>query len=316
MGELAHDEVDIAVETCGFCHSDLSMKNNDWGISEYPFVGGHEVVGRVIGKGAHVSHLEIGQRIGLGWYSRSCGLCDPCMRGDQNICVVAESAIVTRHGGFANKVRAQAFWCTPIPDALDLSAAGPLFCGGITVFNLIVQNAITALDHVAVVGIGGLGNLALQFLSAWGCEVTAISTSESKFDEAKALGATHFLHARDPDALKAAAGRFKMILVTVNVPLDWDLYMTMLDKRGKLHIVGAVPSVTSSGFPLIEQQKIIGGSPLGSPGLVKQMLDFCARKEIAPVTQKYALSQINTAFENMEAGKARYRLVLENDISS
>lgn len=316
LGELAHDEVDIAVETCGLCHSDLSMKNNDWGISDYPFVGGHEVVGRVIGKGAHVSHLEIGQRIGLGWYSRSCGLCDPCMHGDQNLCVVAEGTIVTRHGGFANKVRAQALWCTPIPDSLDPSVVGPLFCGGITVFNPIVQNAITALDHVAVVGIGGLGHLALQFLSAWGCEVTAISTSESKLDEAKALGATYFLHARDLAALKAAAGRFKMILVTVNVPLDWDLYMTMLERGGKLHIVGAVPSVTSAGFPLIEQQKTIGGSPLGSPGLVKQMLDFCARKEITPVTQKYALSQINTAFENLEAGKARYRLVLENDISS
>ncbi len=312
LGDLAHDEVDIAVETCGLCHSDLSMKNNDWEITAYPFIGGHEVVGKVIGKGEHVSHLEIGQRVGLGWYSRSCGLCAPCLNGDQNLCVLAEGTIVNRHGGFADKVRAQALWCTPIPEALDPAAVGPLFCGGITAFNPIVQNGITALDRVAVVGIGGLGHLALQFLSAWGCKVTAISTSDSKLDEAKALGADHFLDARDPEALKSAAGKFKMILVTVNVPLDWDLYMTMLDRRGKLHIVGAVPSVTSTAFPLIEQQKCIGGSPLGSPGLVLQMLDFCARKEIAPVTQRYPMREINTAFDDLKAGKARYRLVLEN----
>ena len=312
LGELAHDEVDLAVEACGICHSDLSMLNNDWGLSAYPYIGGHEVVGRVLDKGANVNNLELGQRVGLGWYSRSCGVCQPCLNGDQNLCVVAEGTIVQRHGGFADKVRAQALWCTPVPEALDPAAAGPLFCGGITVFNPIVQNSIAATDHVAVVGIGGLGHLALQFLAAWGCEVTAITSSESKAAEAKQLGADHVLVSRDVDAMKAAAGRFRMILVTVNVELDWDLYISMLARRGTLHIVGAVPSVSSGSFPLIEQQKSITGSPLGSPGLVRTMLDFCARKKIAPVTQSFPMSKINEAFAELKAGHARYRLVLEN----
>lgn len=313
LGELAHDEVDIAVETCGICHSDLSMRNNDWGLSVYPFVGGHEVVGRVLARGDKVTHLEVGQRVGLGWYSRSCGLCGPCLRGDQNLCVAAEGTIVERHGGFADKVRAHALWCTPIPEAIDPASAGPLFCGGITVFNPMVVNRIVATDHVAVVGIGGLGHLALQFLSAWGCEVTAISSNESKADGAREMGADHFINARDGDALKAAAGRFRMLLVTVNVPLDWNAYMAMLARGGVLHVVGAVPEVAVPGFSLIGQQKSISGSSLGSPGLVQTMLDFCVRKGIAPVTRTFPMSRINEAFAELEAGNARYRLVLENE---
>ena len=147
LGDLRHDEVDVAVESCGICHSDLSMRNNDWGISAYPFIGGHEVVGRITAKGEHVSDLEIGQRVGVGWYSRSCGRCAPCLNGDQNLCVVAEGTIVHRHGGFADSVRSQALWCTPLPDALDPQSAGPLFCGGITVFNPIVQNGVMRWIH-------------------------------------------------------------------------------------------------------------------------------------------------------------------------
>ena len=313
LGDLAHDEVDIAVESCGICHSDLNMQQNDWALSQYPFVGGHEVVGKVIAKGTNVAHLEIGQRVGLGWYSRSCGMCQPCLNGDQNLCLVIEGTIVQRHGGFADKVRAQSLWCTPVPDTLDPAIIGPLFCGGITVFNPIVQNHITATDHVAVVGIGGLGHLALQFLAAWGCEVTAITTSEAKAAEAKQLGADHVLISSDLDAMKAATNRFRMILVTVNVELDWDLYMSMLERRGTLHIVGALPSVTTGSFTLIEHQKSITGSPLGSPGLVNTMMNFCARKNIAPVTQSFPMRQINEGFAELKAGNARYRLVLQND---
>jgi uncharacterized zinc-type alcohol dehydrogenase-like protein len=314
LGELAHDEVDIAVESCGICHSDLSMVNNDWELSAYPFVGGHEVVGKILTKGENVGLLEVGQRVGLGWYSRSCGVCQPCLNGDQNLCVVAEATIVQRHGGFADKVRAQSLWCTPIPDALDPAIVGPLFCGGITVFNPIVQNAITATDHVAVVGIGGLGHLALQFLAAWGCEVTAITTSESKAAEAKQLGADNVLITKGIGAMKAAVGSFRMILVTVNVELDWDLYISLLARRGTLHIVGALPFVSTGALPLIEQQKSITGSPLGSPGLVNTMMEFCARKNIAPVTQSFPMGEINEAFDELKAGNARYRLVLTNDV--
>ncbi|MEM7010482.1 MAG: NAD(P)-dependent alcohol dehydrogenase [Verrucomicrobiota bacterium] len=311
--EIGPDQVEIAVETCGICHSDLSMKNNDWGLTSYPFVGGHEVVGTIERVGAFVTNLKVGQLVGLGWYSGSCLTCPTCLRGDHNLCPKAEATIVSRHGGFASHVRAQSIWCVPLPATLSPASAGPLFCGGITVFNPIIQNGIIATDSVAVVGIGGLGHLALQFLSAWGCEVTAISTNPDKEAEARSMGADHFLNARDEATLKASAERFDLILVTVNVALNWPLYLGMLKRQGKLHIVGATPPVEVSSEQLIEYQKSVTGSPLGSPALVGTMLDFCARKQIAPITQSFPMSEINQAFAELEAGKPRYRLVLVND---
>lgn len=313
--DLGPDQVEIGVENCGICHSDLSMKKGDWGITTYPFVGGHEVIGIVRQVGEFVRNVEVGQRVGLGWYSGSCLACSTCLDGDQNLCPDAEGTIVGRYGGFADRVRAQSTWCIPLPDSLDGSTAGPLFCGGITVFNPIVRNGIVATDSVGVVGIGGLGHLALQFLSAWGCEVTAISTNPAKEVEARELGADHFINSRDRDALKAASDRFDLILVTVNVKLEWDLYFKMLRRKGRLHVVGATPPVEVASSQLIEYEKSLTGSPLGSPSLVGKMLEFCARKSIAPVTQHYPMSQINEAFDQLESGQARYRLVLENDFS-
>lgn len=312
--ELGPDQVEISVESCGLCHSDLSMKNNDWGITSYPFVGGHEVVGRVERKGEFVSHLNVGDRVGLGWYSGACLTCPTCLGGDHNLCPNSEGTIVGRHGGFASRVRAQAIWCSPIPEELDATKVGPLFCGGITVFNPIVQNGIVATDHVGVIGIGGLGHMALQFLSAWGCEVTAFSTNPAKEAEARGLGADHFVNSRDSAAMAKLKDTYDMILVTVNVALDWPAYMSMLKRKGKLHVVGAVPPIETSSEPLIEQQKSLTGSPLGSPALVQTMLEFCARKKISPITQAFPLSEINAAFAELEAGNARYRIVLENDL--
>ncbi len=312
LPDLGPGQVEIQVERCGICHSDLSMKNNDWGITTYPFVGGHEIVGKIVQVGAFVSHLAVGQRVGVGWYSGACLTCPVCLRGDQNLCPSAEATIVGRPGGFAERVLAQAIWCTPIPEGIDPASAGPLFCGGITVFNPIVQNGIVATDRVAVVGIGGLGHLALQFLSAWGCEVTALSTNPAKEAEARSMGADHFVNTAENANLKALKDAFDLILVTVNVALDWPLYLSMLNRRGTLHVVGAAPPVTVPTGELIEYQKSVTGSPLGSPALVQTMLEFCARKQIAPITQSFPMSEINEAFAVLEAGNARYRLVLEN----
>jgi len=310
---LEANQVDVRVETCGLCHSDLSMKDNDWGMTQYPFVGGHEVVGRVESVGDGVTHLKVGQRVGVGWYSGSCQTCSYCLEGAQNLCPNSEATIVGRHGGFADVVRAQALWCVPIPETLQAAEVGPLFCGGITVFNPIVQNQIVALDHVAVVGIGGLGHMALQFLGAWGCEVTAFSTTDNKEAEARSLGADHFVNSKNKDALEKLKDSFDMILVTVNVPLDWPLYLSMLKRRGTLHLVGAVPEVGSPGLELIDGQKQITGSPLGSPALVTKMLEFSGRKKVQPMTQHYPMSKINEAFEDLKAGKPRYRIVLDAD---
>ena len=314
-GELGRDEVEIDVDYCGICHSDLSMWTNDWHMSQYPFVPGHEISGRVAAKGDSVKHLELGQKVGLGWYSASCGTCQQCLSGNQNLCASSESTIVGRYGGFAEKVRAQALWVTPLPDALDPSSAGPLFCGGITVFNPIVEYGVSPTDRVGVVGIGGLGHMALQFLSKWGCEVTAFSTSAEKEQHAKALGAHKFVNSRNASQLDSIAGTLDFLLVTVNVELDWERYIAALRPKGKLHLVGAAPKVESAVFPLIMGQKSISASPLGSPATTASMIEFSARHAIAPKTEIFPMSEANQALKKLHDESPAHRIVLKNDFS-
>ena len=314
-GPLGDGQVEIAVESCGICHSDLSMLDNDWGMTAYPFVPGHEVVGRVVALGAHTKRLKLGDRVGLGWYSNSCGSCYQCLSGNQNLCGSAEGTIVGRHGGFATRVRANWTWVSPLPETLDASKAGPLLCGGITVFNPLLECGIKPTDSVAVIGIGGLGHMALKFLRAWGCDVTAFTTSDAKREEALRLGAHHTLNSRNPAELAGAAGRFDFILNTANAGLDWNAYVGALKPKGRLHTVGAVPEpMGMMAFPLILGQKSLSGSPLGSPSATDTMLQFSARHGIVPTTETFPMSRANEALEHLRSGKARYRIVLVNDL--
>jgi uncharacterized zinc-type alcohol dehydrogenase-like protein len=285
-GELGRDEVEIKVSHCGICHSDLSMRNNDWGMTEYPFVGGHEAVGEIVAMGENAKGLSVGDTVGLGWNAKTCGHCRFCLSGYQVNCPELVGTIVARHGAFADRVRCSWDWAIKLPDGLDPSKAGPLFCGGITVFNPFVQLDIKPTDKVGVIGIGGLGHLALQFADKWGCEVTAFTSDLTKTDELKALGADHVVNSRDDAGLEKLKGKFDMILSTVNVSLNWPKYMDALAPKG---------------------------TATGSQAVVAKMLEFCARHNIETVTENYKMSQINEAFEHLESGKARYRIVLEND---
>jgi uncharacterized zinc-type alcohol dehydrogenase-like protein len=318
-GTLGPDQVEIAVEYCGVCHSDLSMLENEWGMTQYPFVPGHEIVGKIKAVGDHVDARKVGQRVGLGWFSGCCMACSSCLGGDHNLCtdsIKCESTIIHRHGGFADRVRAHWVWTQPLPEALDYKKAGPLFCGGVTVFNPIVQNNVKPTDRVGVIGIGGLGHMALAFLNKWGCEVTAFTSSDSKRAEALQLGAHNVVNTRDKDQLKKIAGSLNFILSTVNATLDWNEYIGALAPKGRLITVGVVAEpIPLAAFPLISGQKSFGGSPLGSPSTIEKMIDFCARHKISPVTESYKMSEINEAFEHLKAGKARYRIVLTNDIA-
>lgn len=310
-GPLGPHEVEIDVESCGICHSDLSMIDNEWGRSKYPLVPGHEVVGTIAKVGAAVTRLKVGQRVGLGWHSGYCMSCPSCMAGDHNLCGSAQGSIIAHHGGFADKVRAEAPSVVPLPQQLDGQSAGPLFCGGITVFNPLVQFDIPPTAKAAVIGIGGLGHLALQFLKAWGCEVTAFTSSEAKKTEALALGAHHTLDSRDKKEIKAAAGSFDLILSTVNVKLDWNAYMATLKPRGRLHFVGATLEPLDLGvFSLIGGQRTVSGSPVGSPATIARMLEFAARHNIQPVTEIFRFDQVNEAIARLKSGQARYRIVL------
>lgn len=311
-GELGPDQVEVDVQYCGICHSDLSMLKNDWGMTAYPFVGGHEVVGTISAVGDHVPNLKVGQRVGVGWYSASCLHCQQCLSGNHNLCPDAQGTIINRHGGFAEKVRSHWVWTTALPDELDGSKAGPLFCGGITVFAPIVNCKVSPTDRVGVIGIGGLGHMALRFLDAWGCDVTAFSTSADKEEEARTLGADHFVNVKEDGALKKLSESFDFVLNTTNVTLDWDAYLATLRPKGTLHSVGAVESFgVKSFFGMLEKQRSMSGSPLGSPALVNDMIAFCARHDLLPVTETYDMKEINEAFDKLENGSPRYRLVLK-----
>lgn len=315
-GPLKPEQVEIAVSHCGICHSDLSMIDAEWGMTKYPLVPGHEVVGTVSAIGEQVKGLKVGQRVGLGWYSGSCMSCRQCLSGNHHLCAKSEATIVGRHGGFADRVRAHWAWVTPLPEGLDSAKVGPLFCGGATVFNPIVSFDVKPTNRVGVIGIGGLGHMALQFLNKWGCEVYAFTSSDSKQEEAKQLGAHKVVNSRDSSAMRRIKGSLDFIISTVNVPLDWNAIIESLAPNGRLHLVGAVlQPIPVSAFSLIGGQKTISGSPVGSPSLAATMLDFSARHSIAPVTENFKLSEVNDALEHLRAGKARYRIVLENDLN-
>jgi uncharacterized zinc-type alcohol dehydrogenase-like protein len=313
---LGNEQVELEVLYCGICHSDVAMLNNEWGLTQYPFVPGHEVVGRVIAMGPDAKLVHLGQIVGLGWNSGSCLFCTQCLAGDHNMCRTLEQTIVARHGGFATRVRCHWVWATPLPEGVDVAKAGPLFCGGITVFNPLLQEDVLPVHRVGVIGIGGLGHLALQFLNKWGCDVTAFTSSSAKSDEAKKMGAHHVIDTHSAEALAAAAGSFDFVLSTVTANIDWSAYLGTLSPRGRLHIVGVPPEPMAIGaFPLIAGQRSVGGSPSGGPGTVAKMLDFCARHNIEAVTEEFPMSKANEALAHLEAGKARYRIVLKNDLA-
>jgi len=313
LGPLGDHQVDIKVEYCGICHSDLHMIDNAWGMSSYPIVAGHEVIGKVEAVGAHVKGLSVGQRVGVGWNSGSCMTCEWCLTGNHSLCASAIPTVLGRYGGFSERVRATDEWVIPIPEKLKAEAAGPLLCGGVTVFNPMVKFNVKPTDRVGVIGIGGLGHLALLFLDAWGCEVTAFSSHPDKEGEARKFGADHFVNSRDCDSLSKLANSFDYIISTVDVPLDWGSFLNALRPQGRLHFVGALlQPPTISVFPGLLYEKNVSASVTGGPPVMRKMLDFAARHNITPQTESFRINQVNDAIEKLRKGAVRYRAVLQN----
>jgi uncharacterized zinc-type alcohol dehydrogenase-like protein len=313
LPEIGNEEVDIKVAYCGLCHSDLSMINNEWGTSQYPLVPGHEIAGEVIRAGRDVKGLQVGDKVGMGWFSSSCMHCAHCMSGDHHFCNEAGQTIVGRHGGFADVVRSHWSWAIRLPENIDMAKAGPLFCAGITVFTPLIAAGIRPTDKVGVIGMGGLGHLAVQFLSHWGCEVVAFSSNSSKVQEIQELGATRVIDSTDASALQTIRGELNFILSTVSVPLNWDLYLNCLAPRGELHTVGVVMEpMQIPAFSLINGEKSVAGSPSAGPALISKMLDFCVRHNIYPVVEEFIMEEVNDAVQHLKEGKARYRIVLKN----
>lgn len=309
---LGAKDVEIAISHCGICHSDLHLVNNDWRMSRYPLVPGHEIVGTVAQLGADVRGLAPGQRVGVGWQSGSCGACEWCERGDENLCAGSVATCNPGPGGFADRIRVSARFALPIPEALPSRDAAPLLCGGITVYTPLREHGIGAHSRVGVIGVGGLGHLALQFARALGSEVTAFSTSPDKETEARALGAHHFITTRERSALKAVRGSFDFILSTVTADLPWTDYVAALRPRGTLCLVGAAPSaVALPAFALIGANKKLSGSNTGSPALIREMLQVAARTGVRARTEPFRLQDVNTALGRVARNEVRYRAVLE-----
>src|SRR6202789_701599 len=219
--ELGPDEVEVKITHCAVCHSDIHLIDNDWGISKYPFIPGHEIVGTVTLVGSSVHDLKVGQRVGIGWQADSCGICEWCRQGDENLCAKSQPTCVGRNGGYADAIRVNSRFAIPVPESLESENVAPLLCGGVTVYSPLRNLLARPASRVGVIGIGGLGHLGLQFARAFGCEVTAFSTSADKEAEAKELGAHNFVNSRATGALKKVANSFDLILSTVSADQDF-----------------------------------------------------------------------------------------------
>jgi uncharacterized zinc-type alcohol dehydrogenase-like protein len=312
-GKIGAQDVEIAVSHCAICHSDLHLISNDWGMSQYPFIPGHEIIGKVSAVGSEVKQLAIGQRVGLGWQSNSCGVCEWCTRGMENLCPALEGTCIHRNGGYADRVRANHRFVFPIPDALESEHAAPLLCGGITVYNPIRTHGVNPSSRVGIIGIGGLGHMAIQFARAFGADVTAFSTSADKEQEALTLGAHRFVNSRESKALKEIAGTLDFILSTINADQDWGVYLQALRPTGTLCFVGVPPSAVSfQAFSLVSGQRSISGSTIGSPHQIREMIDVAARHGVKAITEAFPMAKANEAIEKVKKNKVRYRAVLAN----
>jgi uncharacterized zinc-type alcohol dehydrogenase-like protein len=309
---LGPNDVEIAVTHCGMCHTDLHLANNDFGISTYPLVPGHEIVGRISQLGSAARGLSLGQRVGVGWLASACFACEQCDEGKDNVCPNGQPTCVGHEGGYATHVRVDGRLAFPIPDALPSELAAPLFCGGIAVFAPLMRYA-TGNSRVGVIGIGGLGHLALQYARALGCHVTAFSTSARKELEAKRFGADEFVDTSTPGALKARARTCDLLLSTVSTDIAWNEFLAVLRPGGKLCILG-VPhrDVQFAALPLILAHQSIVMSPVGTRSEIKAMLDFSARHSIGPQVEVFPMDQVNNVLEQLAANEVRYRAVLTN----
>lgn len=314
---LGPKDIDIKVTHNGLCHTDIHMRDDDWGVTAYPLIPGHEVVGVVAAKGADVS-FEVGERVGFGWIRDSCRCCLNCLRGNENLCEAGYTGLIVgagNFGGFQPVMRAPADFAYKIPDALSSAEAAPLLCAGITVYAPLRKFLHRPGMRVAVLGVGGLGHLGLQFAAAMGAEVTALARQADKANEAKTLRADAFL--TTDEALSKRKNHFDIILNTASGAVDSAAVLGMLRADGVLiqcGIPGGNAQITVPLQDIVFNQKAVAGSVVGGRAEMQEMLDFAAAKGIKPMIETYKLSNINEAMDRVASGKARYRVVMETDL--
>jgi alcohol/geraniol dehydrogenase (NADP+) len=306
-------DVEIAITHCGMCHTDLHLINDDAGISTYPLVPGHEVVGTVTQMGSAVTTLSAGQRVGVGWLAGADLTCEQCTAGHDNLCASGQPTCLGREGGYATRIRVDARFAFPLPDGMSSEHAAPLLCAGITVFAPLLRHNISGNSRLGVIGIGGLGHLALQYGRALGCRVTAFSSSPGKAQEASSFGADTFVDTSNEEALAQHANTCDFIISTATSDLPWASYINVLRPNGKLCMVGVPNSAMAiNALQLIFGQKSVISSIVGSRCEMRAMLEFSARHHIAPQVELFPMTAANMALERLRKNEVRYRAVLAN----
>jgi propanol-preferring alcohol dehydrogenase len=317
--EPREGEVLVQVEACGVCHSDLHIVDGDSpgfrSATKPQLVPGHEVVGRVARLGAGVSHLHVGQRVGVAWLHNSCGQCEQCREGNENLCRNgAQVTGMTVDGGYAQFMRAVASHALPVPDALSAEAAAPLFCAGVTTYRALKNAHAGPGQRVAVFGIGGLGHVAVQIARAMGAEVIGLDVSDDKLALARELGAAHVLNAADRESVKAIKrmGGAHVAVVTSAVPAAYEAALRCLRPTGTLSVVGLPPEpLRFAALALVNSEVRIVGSSVGTRDDTRAVLDLAAAGKVRCLVETRALSDVNAVFDAMRAGRIRGRVVLD-----
>jgi uncharacterized zinc-type alcohol dehydrogenase-like protein len=319
--ELKEDDVLIEILYCGVCHSDLHHARSEWGPANYPVVPGHEIVGKVVRVGSAVSKYSTGDTVGVGVIVDSCSHCKNCQSTFEQYC--EEGATLTygsmerdgsglTQGGYSSHIVTKEKFVLKVDDRLDLAAVAPLLCAGITTYSPLRFAGVKPGNKVAVVGLGGLGHMGVKFAVSFGAEVSVISTSPGKEEDAKRLGATHFINSKDPEQMKKFASYFDVLLDTVSASHDYTTYLGLLGLEGKLMVVGLpVKTPQASPFALITNRRSITGSMIGSMKETQEMLDYCAEKNIVSDVEVVPIQYINEAWDRMEKQDVKYRFVVD-----
>ncbi|WMS87800.1 NAD(P)-dependent alcohol dehydrogenase [Pleionea litopenaei] len=318
---LRENDVAIEILYSGICHSDLHQVHDDWGGSLYPMVPGHEIVGRVIEVGSQVKNYAVGDSVAVGCMVDSCQSCDQCDAGEEQFCRKGMTPTYNgkdRHtgeltyGGYAKHIVVREEFVLRVPDALDITRAAPILCAGITTYSPLKEFNVTKGSRVGVVGLGGLGHMAVKLAKALGATVTVITHSASKIDQAKTLGAQQTLLSSDQDAMQAASGSLDLIINTVPVKHDLNPYLPLLDVKGMMVMVGQIGPVEEPNIaPMIMGRRGIVGSLIGGIPQTQEVLDFCAKHDIHPECELIKMQDINDAFKRLANGEVSHRLVID-----
>ena len=318
---LRPEDVAIQISHCGICHSDLHMARNDWGMSQYPMVPGHEIVGTVTAIGSGVGKYQVGDRVAVGCLVDSDLSCEQCKAGYEQFCATGGTLTYSgidrqdgslTQGGYSQHILVREEFVCRLPDNLDITKAAPLLCAGITTYSPLRKYKVGPGQKVGIAGLGGLGHMGVKFAVAMGAEVTMITTSPKKGQDARELGAHDVLLSTDADAMAAAANRFDFILNTIPVSHEVGPYLNLLKPNGTMVVVGAIDNLPGlHGGQLVMRNRAIAGSLIGGLPETQEMLDFCGQHGILPEIETIRADEINDAWERMEKGDVRYRFVID-----